>query len=151
VLTEDIVSKVRNELSPITDRLTASKQQQEQLEQTRGEINNFLNLNPDAREYLPVLVKMAQQPELAHLTLQEAWLRLQLHLRSRQQTQRNANTQEQPGNGAGPPRMSRPSGRSRPGVETDGSQIDNAPVNVNTEYKQIVRDVAKDLGGIDFT
>lgn len=151
VLTKDIVSQIEGKLQPLTNRLTASTKQEEEVGKVREEIDNFLSLNPEAKPYLPVLVNMAKQPELAHLSLQEAWLRLLLHLRTRQTTQRDSNNRRQPGNGSRPSNVSRPSGRSRPGVDVDGSQVDNSPVDVNTEYKQLVKEVVKDLGGIDFS
>jgi hypothetical protein len=139
VLTQDIYKKIEDQIAPITNRLKASNEQEEQQKKADAEVQNFFYQNPQARQFAPVLVKMAQRPELAHLSLSESWLMLQNYLLRQRQ--------EPEGGNASP---SRPGGRATAGTRAS-NKPDDSPVTVDASYRDIVKSVVKDHGGLDFS
>ncbi|MCI0557530.1 MAG: hypothetical protein MN733_03465 [Nitrososphaera sp.] len=142
-ITNDVLKKIEETVGPIKDRLKASDDQEELRRRVDTEIQEFLNDPVEGevkRKFLPVLVRMAQRPELAHLSLNESWLVLQNYL-LRQRRQPSKDTKS---------RLSRPGGRKSPGPERS-DQIDDSPVGADVSFKDIVRSVVKDYGGIDQT
>lgn len=137
VITQDINKKIEDSISPLTNRLKASDEQTQAQQRANEEVQGFFNRNPEAKQFAPVLVQMAQKPELQHLPLNEQWLLLQNYLLRQRQQQPGAT------------RTSRPGGRANAGVGAN-SGPDDAPVTVDSSYRDIVRAVVKDHGGIDF-
>lgn len=140
-LTDEIAKK----FEPLTQTVQQQQNFQKAQNEVRTEIRNFLTTYPDAKDFLDVLSKMLQTPQFQGKSLEVAWLNLKNHLleRSRRAKQRN-------GRGPDGRKFSRPSGRSSPGIvrEEQDLRVDNSPVDVDTEYKEIVKQVMEDFGGI---
>lgn len=142
VFAKDITDKVEALVKPLSDRFTQNEQQQQQFTQeqaaVRAEIGDLIAREPAAQPHLKVLGGMLRQPEFAHVkSLNEAWLILKDYLRRQQR--------ERPGAVRG---QQRPMGRSKPGTQVSGD-IDDSPMSVDTEYREIVRAVMNEYGGID--
>jgi hypothetical protein len=146
VITNDINAALDKRLKPFTDRITQSEQQeQEKRAEQLAELNLVTN-EPYAQQFLPVLRKMKDQPEFQGLSLSERWLRVQNYLLR----QRQARPRGQEGNAPRRSARAMPRGNARPGIDSgEGNQIDDSPVDVNTDFKDIVRQVIRDHGGID--
>jgi hypothetical protein len=139
VIVNDLTRKIETSLKPIQDRFTQSEQQEQQLNQIRNEVATFTNANPESQQYLPVLGKILENPQFSHLGLDGAWLMLQNYLlrkNMRGQSRRPAGVDS-----------ARPSGRSRPGVQSSGvGAIDDSPVSVEQSFRDIVKGVIADYG-----
>lgn len=138
-------------LAPVKQWNDQSAQQRQQqtdntgaVETAKRELNTFLISNPEARQYLPVIQKVYENPEFANMTLNEVWLRIQLNLaRNNQQRQRNGGHPTGRLRNRQQPRL--PSGRGNPGGGGNGNgnrQVDvNSPAPVSESYEEIVRSV----------
>lgn len=146
-------------LAPVKQFTEQSAQQRQQQNQQNGdvetakrELSTFLISNPEARQYLPVIQKVYENPEFANMSLNEVWLRIQLNLaRNQQQRQRNGGhptgrlRNRQQGQ---QPRL--PTGRGSPGGGGNGDggrRVDlNEPAPVTESYEAIVRSVMNAAG-----
>ena len=138
VIVNDLTRKIESSLKPIQDRFTQSEQQEQQLKQIRQEVSNFTQANPDAQQHLPVLGKILENPRFSHLGLDGAWLMLQNYLLRK-------NIRD--GQSRRPVGDPRPSGRARPGVNSNSEgAIDDSPVSVEQSFRDIVKGVIADYG-----
>lgn len=143
--TQSLLSVIRNELKTVTNPIVDANRRQQQQEQqrqqetqeqqrTRDYASNFFRDNPQAQQFLPVFEKLYAVPEFANMPLAEAWLRIQLNLRDKQQSQQRTtpNTQQ-----------SRRMPNARPGFvpnAVENGQTDHTGLApVSDSYESIVR------------
>ena len=140
VIVNDLSKKVEASLKPIKDRFAESEKQQEQRKAAEKEIQQFVLRNPDAQSQLPVIGEILKNPRFSHLGLDGAWLMLQNYL-LRRESNRRQQSRTPVGRPAG--------GRARPGVEPSGGHIDDSPVSVDMEFRDILKGVIRDYGDIE--
>ena len=134
-LVDMIKQEIGTAVNPLRERTEAERRAAYQNQQTEarraeinGEVQNFFDANPGAKEYIPVFTKTLQQ--FPGMTLGEVWARIQLHFERNPQSRRQNS-----------PRRSLPSGRGAP---ANGGKPDMAPVT--DSYETIIRD-AMDRAG----
>lgn len=136
VFSNDIQRQLETTLKPINDRLQERDQQTAERQKLIEERETFYLNTQVPEQYVAVLDRMRVMPNFMHLGYQGAWLMLQNYLlRQGNAAQRGSPGQESRG---------RPSGRARPGFQDQGNQIDDSPVDVDTDFGQLVKDVIKD-------
>ena len=141
-LSETILSEIRKDLKPVQDLTAAQRKQQDDAaaltERTKAvteELENFFTANPAAQRFMPIFLKVYENPRFAKMPVTEAWARIQLNLmrRSRQQ-QHNPQNQR-----------SRPNGRRR-GGNGGGDAPRNVMADLDKSYDQLLREVmAKEM------
>lgn len=144
-LTQSITNELNQKLDPIANRLQAEQEQEQARREVAEEIRNFVDDNPESEQYLPVLGKIVANPQFRGIGLQGAWLMLQNYLLRKRLTGGLPRQQRQR-QGERRPRFS---GHSRPGAAVRGrerGEIDDSPMNVDMDFKDIVQSVIKDYG-----
>jgi hypothetical protein len=141
----DVVKEVLNgQLKPIHDFVSAAQQRDQRSQQdqearvaVQQEVETWFGLNPDARPYAQVILKVLRNPSYARMPLGEIWARVQLNL----ERQRNSGRQRTGNrNGFTPRRGSPPIGRrSPPSGNTEMADI-------NDDYGSIINSVLDQHG-----
>lgn len=141
----DVVKEALNgQLKPIQDFVTAAQQRDQRSQQdqearvaVQHEVETWFGLNPDARPYAQVILKVLRNPSYAQMPLGEIWARVQLNL----ERQRNSGRQRTGNrNGFTPQRGSPPIGRRSP--PSGNSEM----ANINDDYGSIINSVLDQHG-----
>lgn len=143
VIAQSVEQQIQNALKPIQDRQQGEAEQEKIRREVQQEIQGFVTNNPEARKFLPVLGRIVSHPEYQGISLDHAWVMLQNYL-LRKQAERGQSFNERRTE-----RRGRPMGASHPGASRSGResrQIDDSPVSVDTDFKDIVKGVMNDYG-----
>src|SRR6188768_1524509 len=141
---KSLIDVIRQELgsamNPLRESTEAARKakevadrQEARTREVQGEVANFFDSNPDARQYLPVFTQTIQK--FPGMTLGEVWARIQLQLAT---NPRQGRTNSQRPNGR--PR-SLPNGRGAP---MNGGDGDIAPVTES--YDAIIQKAMREAG-----
>lgn len=150
-LTDGIREEFRREFAPLAAERQAS--QAAKAEETRNatefekintNIRAFFDANPAAKPYVPTIEKLLSVDP--NMTLPEAWLRVQLHLRDNPPRQQQQDNRRGPNNGQRPPanngRRSPPVTRQNGEFNSNSDQI--APIG--SSYKDILSAILDEQG-----
>ena len=126
---------------------TAQQEEQRYRDQAEEMAVTFFNKNQAAKQYMPIFKRVYEKPENQHMSLDEVWAKLQLHLMRRgidpMKGPSNRQRRELQQEDTRPQRRSLPNGRSMTPVGNDRQQQDNGPAPVSQSYDDIIRDVLK--------
>lgn len=156
-----LVSELRKEIRSSTAPLAAATQRQTEQDRVASEnkanydrivneTNNFFNVNSDAVPYAKTFEALLKDPRNKGMTLNEAWLKIQLHLErnpGQKITSNPANNARRSGNRT--QRRVPPSGRNRPNGEFNSNSsgdANDAPAPLNQTYKEILNGILDEQG-----
>lgn len=128
---------------------TLAEQQQNQINQrtkdeeavakTRETVQDFFNINTAARPYMRVFQQVLSDPQTAHMSLDEIWLRIQLNQARNGNRSLSRLPQQNP-----PRRRAMPQGRSGPGARQGAADNTDQVASVNDSYDTILKGVLAD-------
>lgn len=140
-LTDSIREQVKAEMAPLHQRLQRDQQTEEQQRVVSAavtEVNQFFQSNPNAKQYAKQLEAIIGR--FPQMSLNEAWLNYQIHLRDTgqwggEQQQQQPVTRQQ--------RRGMPRGRQQPARRAASA---NGMADPKLSYKQILDDIGNELG-----
>lgn len=141
VLAQSITSQMDQKLAPITQQYTQQQAEAQKREEATKQVKEFFSRNPDAQPHAQTLSQIKRDPRYSGMSLDEAWSRLQAHLKD-QEIERLKADQSQPQQPAPMPRgVPRPTAPQGP-----RTSVDNSPVNADMAFRDIVKGVLNDYG-----
>lgn len=136
-LTETILTEIRKDLKPVQELTQQQRRQQddaaalqERRQAVTEQLEDFFTANPAAQKFMPIFLKVYENPQFARMPISEAWARIQLNFMRRSQNKRS-NPQNQ---------RSRPGGR-RHGGGRGGEEPRNVMSDLDKSYDQLLREV----------
>lgn len=141
-LAETILTEIRKDLKPVQELTAQQKRQQDDaasLEQRKQavteQLESFFSANPGAQRFMPIFLKVYENPQFRNMPISEAWARIQLNFMRRSQ-QRRSDPRNQ---------RSRPNGRRHSG-DRGGEQPQNVMADLDKSYDALLREVmAKEM------